>query len=517
MPNRSTDELFQLVRSLDKSEKRMFKLYIKRSAGGDDLKIIRLFDALDAMEEYDEELLLKKNKSIKKQQLSNMKAHLYRQLLSSLRQVKNDSNIDILLNEQMAYARILYNKGLYLQSLKTLDKIKQVAKTYNQYTFQMQALIFEKKIEALHITRSLENRAEQLSHESDEVNTHLTLISSLSNLSLQLYSWYIKLGHARDEKDVAAVKMYFDANLPPHNVQHMQFYEKMYLYQSHCWYGFILQDLLMYYRYTQKWVDLFEAEPIMKTVEAGQYIKGMHNLLSAHFDLNNYDKFDDALKEFETFAASEDANMTPSTHIQTFVYLNTARINKHFLEGTFTEGLTLVPTIEQKLGEFKLHLDRHRILVFYYKIACLYFGSGNNEKAIDYLNRIINWKVDLRTDLQCYARLLHLIAHYELGNYDILEHLIKSVYRFMAKMKNLSVVEEEIFKFIRKSFSLAPSKIIPAFKTLKDKLERYKGNPLETRSFMYLDITGWLESKIQNIPVEQVRRNRFLCGRKGKG
>jgi len=34
---------------------------------------------------------------------------------------------------------------------------------------------------------------------------------------------------------------------------------------------------------------------------------------------------------------------------------------------------------------------------------------------------------------------------------------------------------------------------------------------------MYLDITGWLESKIQNIPVEQVRRHRFLSGRKGKG
>lgn len=517
MPNRLTDELFQLIRSLDKSEKRMFKLYLKRSAGSDDLKVIRLFDALDGMEEYDEELLLKKNKSIKKQQLSNMKAHLYRQVLSSLRQLKSDNNIDIVLNEQMAYARILYNKGLYLQSLKTLDKIKQTAKANNQLTFQVQALIFEKKIEALHITRSLENRAEQLSHESDIANAHLSLLNSLSNLSLQLYSWYIKLGHARDEKDVMAVKMFFDANLPPHNKQQMQFYEKMYLYQSYCWYGFILQDLLMYYRYTQKWVNLFEAEPFMKAVEPGQYIKGMHNLLSAHFDLNNFEKFEEALQQFERFAKSDDADMNPNARIQTFVYLNVARINKHFLEGTFTKGLTLVPTIEAKLGEFKLQLDRHRVLVFYYKFACLYFGSGNNEKAIEYLNKIINWKVDLRTDLQCYARLLHLIAHFELGNYDILEHLIKSVYRFMAKMKNLSVVEEEIFKFIRKSFTLAPGKIIPAFKNLKDKLERYKGNPLETRSFMYLDITGWLESKIQNIPVEQVRRNRFLCGRKGKG
>jgi hypothetical protein len=322
------------------------------------------------------------------------------------------------------------------------------------------------------------------------------------------------MGHARDEKDVAAVKMFFEANLPVYNLSQIGFYEKMYLYQSYCWYGFILQDLLMYYRYTQKWVDLFNKHPEMIKVETVQYIKAMHNLLSAHFDLNNYNKFAATLNQFEQFAQSPEGESNANNRIQTFVYLNIARINKHFLNGTFTEGLQLVPYIEEKLEEYKLQLDRHRALVFYYKIASLYFGSGDSATAIDYLNKIINLKVDLRTDLQCYARLLHLIAHYELGNYNLLEYLVKSVYRFMANMKNLSVVEEEIFKFLRKSFTLRPSQVIPAFKALKEKLERYQGNPLETRSFMYLDIISWLESKIQQVPVQQVRRQKFLQGRK---
>src|SRR6266498_2246734 len=501
MPNRNTDELFQLVKSLETSEKRLFKLYVKRLSGNGELKTLVLFDALDKMNEYDETFLLKKHKSIKKQQLSNMKAYLYKQILASLRQAKDDTNIDIQLNEQMGYARILYNKGLYMQALKVLDKIKQLARANYQVTFQLQALIFEKKIEALHITRSMENRAEELSHEVENVNTHLTVLNKLSNLSLQLYSWYIKMGHARDEKDVSAVKMFFAANLPEHDLRKMSFYERMYLYQSYC-------------RYAQKWVNLFEHEPSMKKIETVQYIKGMHNLLSAHFSLNNFEKFDEALKEFEKFEVSYHGTMNINARIQTFVYLYTEKINKHFLEGTFTEGLELVPCIEKRLEEYSLNLDRHRVLIFYYKIACLYFGSGNNEKAIEYLNKIINWKVDLRTDLQCYARLLHLIAHYELGNYALLEYLIKSVYRFMAKMKNLSVVEEEIFRFLRKSFSLAPDKIIPAFKLLKEKLQRYQGNPLETRSFMYLDIIAWLECKIRNVPVQKVRREKFLAGRR---
>lgn len=516
MPNRSADILFQLIKSLEKGEKRNFKLYVKRNSASEDLKIVQLFDALDKMEVYDEAVLLKKHKSIKKQQLSNSKAHLYKQILASLRLIEDGGNIDIRLHEQLDFARILYNKGLYLQSLKVLDKLKEVAKAHQQITYQLQAIIFEKKIEALHITRSMENRAEELSKESDDISASLSLISKLSNLALELYSWYIKHGHARDTKDVHAVQKFFDTHLPSFEFEALEFYEKLYLYQSYCWYGFILQDLLMYYRYTKKWVDLFEDMPVMKVNETGQYIRGMHNLLSAQFNLNNYEKFDEYLKIFEAFSVSQDGTMNANARIQTFVYLHIAKINKYFLEGTFTEGLALVPYIEEKLIEYQLHLDRHRVLVFYYKIACLYFGSGNNEKAIDYLNKIINWKVDLRTDLQCYARLLHLIAHYELGNFELLEYLVKSVYRFMAKMKNLSVVEEEIFSFIKKSFTIAPQKLIPAFETLKEKLQQLQGNPLESRSFMYLDIIAWLESKIEGMPVQEVRRKIFLQGRKPK-
>lgn len=514
MPNRNTDELFQLIKSLDKTDKRNFKLSVKRAESNADLKTIILFDALDKMDEYNEMVLLKKNSSISKQQLSNVKAALYKQILASLHLHKDDENIDMLLNEQMAYARILYNKGLYHQSLKVLDKCKQLAKTYNQLTFVMQAVFFEKKIEALHITRSMENRAETLASESEDVMKRIHLINTFSNLSLQLYSWYIKAGHARDEKDVQAVQTFFTQHVPIYKEPELGFYEKLYLYQSYCWYSFILQDLLMYYRYAQKWVQLFEQHRDMILVETGQYIKGLHNLLSAHFDLNNYEKFNETLQQFENFALSKTARSTTNSVIQTFVYLHIAKINKHFLEGTFTEGLKLVPYIEETLEDYKLHLDRHRILVFYYKIASLYFGSDDNDKAIDYLNKIINWKVDLRTDLQCYARLLHLIAHYELGNFQLLEYLTKSVYRFMGKMKNLSVVEEDIFLFIKQSFSLSPSQIIPAFQQLKTKLEKHKGNPLETRSFMYLDIIAWLESKIKGVPVQDIRRARFRSGRK---
>lgn len=65
MPNRSTDPLFQLIQSLEKSEKRNFKLYATRNSSSEELISIQLFDALDKMDTYDEGILLSKTNALR--------------------------------------------------------------------------------------------------------------------------------------------------------------------------------------------------------------------------------------------------------------------------------------------------------------------------------------------------------------------------------------------------------------------------------------------------------------------
>jgi len=514
MANRFADALFQLIHSLQKSEKRNFKLYIKRSSGKEDLKIIQLFDAIDKLNEYDEKQLLKKMPAITKTQLANLKTHLYKELLASLRIIKTTDSIDMQLHEQLDYARILYNRGLYMQSLKILEKVKELSQAYFQDSLLGQAISLEKKIETLHITRSMKDRPERLTEEAIEVNERRKNITKLSNLALQMYSWYVKYGHARNEDEEKKVKKYFIQNLPSNARMLSGFYERLYLYQSSCWYGFICQDFLRYYRYAQKWIDLFNEYSVMITVEPGHYIKGMHNILNAHFDLRNYKGFALALHHFEEFAVSPVANQHENFKVQTFIYLYTAKINQHFMHGTFKDGLSLVPYIEDKLNEYALYFDNHRVLVFNYKIATLFFGSGDYATCIDYLHRIINDNVDLRYDIQCYARLLHLLAHYELGNFDIMDSLIKSVYRFMTKMETITVIEEEIFKFLRSSFKLSRRELRPGLEKLLRTIKQFEKSRFETRSLAYLDIISWLESKVYEKPMSEVIHEKYLASKR---
>lgn len=511
MPNRSADALFQLIHSLRKSEKRNFKLYARRNSAASDLKIVQLFDALDKQSAYDEEALLKKHPTLKRQQLPNLKSHLFKQILGSLRLLEANTNIELQIREQMDYARILYNKGMYHQSLKALEKLREMAEEYHQTGQLTEIMAMERQIEMLHITRSLKDRAEELVADINVTNEHWMKESRLGNLALQLYGWYINNGLARNEADEVEINAFFKSRLTEDLLYPETFYEKLNYFQSYCWYAFIRQDYLMYYRYTSKWVSLFRDNQEMIQIETGNYLKAMHNLLNAHFNLRNFEGFSQAIAWFEEFSKSGIIEENENNRIQAFVYLYIAKINRHFLEGTFDDGLKLVDEIVPRLDEYELYLDQHRTLIFYYKIASLYFGVGDFGKSIDYLNDIINRKVTLRTDLQCYSRLLHLIAHYELGNFQLLEYLTKSVYRFMAKMQNLSRVEEAIFSFLRSTFYMSARELQPEFARLLNTIRKFEANKFEMRAFAYLDIISWLESKVDEKPIVEVIREKYLA------
>jgi tetratricopeptide (TPR) repeat protein len=299
--------------------------------------------------------------------------------------------------------------------------------------------------------------------------------------------------------------------LPANTAAINGFYEKLYLYQSYCWYAYIRQDFLMYYRYGQKWINLFDENKVMMSVETGHYVKAYHDLLNAHFVLRNFKEFENTLEKFEQFAKSDVANVHDNFRTHTSIYINTARLNYYLMKGDFSKGLHIVPDIVCKLKEYSLFVDSHRILVFNYKIAMLYFGAGNYSTAIDFLHKIINDnQPGLRNDLQCYARLMHLLCHYEMGNEEILESLIKSVYRFMARMKNLTVVEEEIFKFLRHSAKVSAKQLKPELEKFLNKIKHLEKNRFETRSFAYLDIISWAESKVYGKPMSEIIHNKYL-------
>lgn len=509
MTKEQKDNLFVLIKSLSKSEKRQFKLYVGRLGVNEDSKFLTLFNILDKLPKYDEDFIIKKG-FVKKQQLSNLKAHLYKQILISLRLNPSHQNARIQIREQLDFATILYHKGLYKQSLKILDKAKSQALINEEKNIAYEIIELEKVIESQYITRSIGSRADELTIQAKELSQQNVLASKLSNLSLQLYGLFLKIGYVKNDEEYNEVKTYFENRLPEYDISTMGFREKLWLYKSYLWYSFLIQDFLSCYKYSKKWVDLFFAHPNMITLNPVFFLKGNQYLLEALFFTRDHKRFKETLTNLEKVTTSNSFPKDENIEGLIFLYINTNKFNLHFMEGSFHDGLHLIPEVLEGLKKHKPRIDEHHVMVFYYKIASLYFSIGENKKCIDYLDKIIsNRSLSMREDLLCFSRVLNLVAHYEAGLDYNLDALIKSTYKFLIKMEDLYEVQKEMIKFLKGLGDIYPHELKAEFIKLHKKLKQFEEHPYERRAFLYLDVISWLESKIENKPVNEIIRDKF--------
>ncbi|RNC88310.1 MAG: hypothetical protein ED556_03760 [Winogradskyella sp.] len=515
MTKAQKDNLFLLIKSLTKSEKRQFKLYVGRLGVNSDSKFLNLFNLLDKSSQYDEAAILKAD-IVKKQQLANVKAHLYKQILISLKLNPSHQNIRSQIREQLDFASILYHKGLYKQSLKLLDKSKEVAIKNEEKNLAYEIVELEKIIETQYITRSISGRADELSIQAKELSRLNVITSKLSNLSLQLYGIFLKTGYAKNEEEANEITTYFNNRLPEYSIKELGFREKLWLYKVYLWYSFLLQDFKNCYKYASKWVNLFYENPSMIRLNPVFFLKGNNYLLEALFFIGNREKFKNALSKLEEIKNGNSLPKDENVEALSFLYINLNKVNLHFMDGSFDEGLELIPKIEGELTGYKNRIDEHHAMIFYYKFASLHFGAGNNKKCIEYLDRIIsNKSLSMREDLLCFSRVLNLVAHYEAGLDYHLESLLRSTYKFLIKMNDLHEVQKEMIKFIRGLQDIYPHDLKKAFKKLHETLKTYEEHPYERRAFLYLDIISWLESKIENKQVGEIIRNKYLLKQNG--
>ena len=510
MTNAHKDALFVLVKSLSKSEKRQFKLYVGRLGVNTDAKFLALFNLLDKLKTYDESAILESG-IVKKTQLSNLKAHLYKQILVSLRLNPVNQNIRVQIREQLDFATILYQKGLYKQSLKILDKVKGIAIDNEEKNIAYEIVELEKIIETQYITRSIPDRADELVKQASKLSEQNVMTSKLSNLSLQLYGMMLKVGYVRNDEDLGRVRRYFAEHLPDYKIEDLGFRERLWLYKAHLWYSFLIQDFLSCYKYSSKWVDLFYENRKMIYLNPVFFLKGNHYLLESLFYVKYSSQFKETLEKMESIVGDKDFSKNDNISSLAFLYIYSNKLNLHFLEGTFDKGLYLVKIIEYGITKHSDRIDPHHIMIFYYKIACLYFGIGDNKTCIKYLKKIIdNKNLKMREDLMCFARVLSLVAHYEAGMDYHLEIQLKSTYKFLIKMNDLGAVQKEMIKFLRKLGDIYPHELKGEFQSLYDELKKYEDHPYEKRAFLYLDILSWLESHLQNKPVGQIIREKAL-------
>lgn len=505
-----SDQLYNLIHSLSKGEKRFFKLYAARFTNPSEKKFIVLFNAIEKQKVYDEKKILEKHKALNPAQFSNMKGHLYYQVLKSTKLCNSSGLENIKITELLDYGRILYNKCLYKECVKMIDKAKAMAEKNDRSVLLYEILELEKLV----IPKTLESgnaeRVEVLIERTNHVADSIRNINIFSNLSLRLNAFYVQTGFIKGPKDLELVSNFFQASLPKYTESELSFQEKVYLFYSFVGYYFFIQDFANGYKYAKKWVALFDEQPEMKRHKLELYIRALNSLLAVQNKLYKYKEFAEIQKQLIAIKRDKSLVLTENINLNLFKAIYVHEINRHFMLGEFKSGTRVVAALESELNKFIPRLDKHSVLLLYYKIACLYIGSGNYKTAIKWLNQINNEKeINLREDIHSFTRILLMVCHFELGNDYLLESSIRSTYRYFRKKGELSRYQKYILNFLRHLFADPSARNLKKqFEGLKQQMLSLEKKKFEKRAFMYFDIISWLESKLEGRSVQEIIKKK---------
>src|ERR1700740_700633 len=221
------DSLFNLINSLNKSEKWQFKVYANRLNKSGDKIFVEAFDIISKQKEYNESALLS-IKKIKNSQVPNVKQNLYKQILASL------SNGSVMSRENLVaryveHAKFLYNKCLYNDCLIIIEKAKKAARENYQLIMLLELLELEKSAIIQTSDENISERIDKSVEEISEVARQLQNINRFSNLSVRLTAFYQHVGFIRNNEDLKSVRDYYNANFPEFNIRNLSELEQLYL------------------------------------------------------------------------------------------------------------------------------------------------------------------------------------------------------------------------------------------------------------------------------------------------
>ena len=507
--NEKREGVFDLVKLMSKAEKRNFKLYATRLGCNEGAKFLLLFDCFDTMEQYSEAKVLAMCPTISKQQLPNLKAHLYKQILTSLRMLGVQHSMALDIREQVDFVKILFDKGLYNEAQKMLDKVEKRVKECEMVPALLDVVELQRQLKVLSYSSEMTQAADQTAKAAVIISEKITNVASLSRLAVQCYALHQNLGFARSQKDLDRLDGYFKPRIEAFEGKQMNFTERFYFYQAKAWYYYICHKTAHSYRYALKWVAHFAARPDMKELMYDGYMRGYSQVLDGMFLMHKYSAFVRTLEEFEKESQTLGTLNDNAAMISQGI-LFTGQLNKCLMSGTYKDGLWIAKNIDSYLKKYGNRLTLHEKMPLYYKVASLYFGDGNYTKCIEYLSYIISVKDhNIRRDLQCYARMLNLMALYDAGLDFNIDYQIRSVYSFIVKMKDMTEMKDELLSFFKSFGNINALDLKKELKVLYERLTPYESHPYERRTFYYIDLLSWLESKIYDKSMGEIVRAKF--------
>lgn len=485
------EELHTIIQSLTRSEKRYFKLFCKRESSGSNY--LKLFDAIDQQEEYDEaEIREKFKEETFVRQLHVTKNYLQKVILKSLRNYHSGVSKKVKVNDLLQNVEILFSKELYELALRQLKKTEKIAGEFELLNGLIEVGEWKRKIVQVLNPNQIGSIQEAIDMQGKTIermnnkNEYWRLASGFTK------NFFIggngKKNHPLLEDSEKALTLeakvlYFNTNY----LRYLQENNHMKAEES-----------------LQKLVKMLEEQPIRMQEDPSLYISSLNNLLSYLVFDGRYKEALEQIQKAKGFY--EGWQITSENRPLVKQMLRTLNIEMEIYRDKkmFDEKIDFIENTEDFLTANEARIPREYLFSFWFQLASIHFMRKDFRRALQWNNRLLNSsQTQVRSDLHIQCRMLNLMIHLEQKNLTVLRYYVDSSRRFMKRMKEVHPFEKVLFRFFVKIGRIPESDFGDAFRELNEQLFFKDGESLiPSDALGYIDYKEWIEGKLNGGTVK---------------
>jgi hypothetical protein len=503
----TSDDLFRLIKALNKSEKGYFKKFAAKNATGSKQNYIYLFEAIDSMESYDENLLKKKLKDASLlRQLAVYKVYLFNLILKALNLYGAYENSESQLNEMLSNIRILTSKHLYREARKIIRKAKELAYKFDKHKFIMELLASERHILMLAPQKNITEKRSQIFREQMDLIERIREFYDYNYLCDRMTILVDNEADFSSGENSARLEEIISDKLITSPSGFRGYYAQMNYYHTLLIYSGTRgnnEDIL---KHLKNQIAHDEANRQFIGENPQNYVYALINLLLYSNYAKDHAEAERTMAKLESVKKRLKGKIPRENEIQILFHASNIEMLIYEKNCDMQAGRNKIKQIEEDLKTFGNDVPFHIKSLMYVNIACFSIIDENYTAALKYLNKILNTpELSARADVNIISKVLELVVHYEMNNFDLIEYLLNSAKKILKNQGGVSKTAQLLLKFFSSIIKLSRDEHSKSFDELVFSLKRAgDGGVLMS----YFDFISWAQSRVSGIKMVDVLKNK---------
>jgi len=443
MPKPPSTDLFDLIHSLSSAEKRNFSVQVKNKSNKD-LAYYRLFSLIEKMDEYDEAELIKSLKSNKEEDhLAFKKIHLHKIILESLNKFHRKSGPEEEVLNLLQNLKILYDRGLYWQSEKIVNKIQKLCLDYDLKEYQVVLLKWQ-RIMTLHMHNSeSKKKVDSISEQervSSLVNAELQTLHQLQS-NIEVWEQVINVADTlRFGSDLTKNANKFRKDIEKKLTDSsLSFISRIRLFHSEFMLSYLIDKSIESEKYVDEWEQLWSNNPKMKVPYFRNYLVSLNIVLTHFVDTNKPKKCEPLFNILLEFTESRNKEVSFINKCKAYSFYYKNYIIQTVKSEAYQEAIDSFEKPQTKLYFEHFELFKKSQVLLALTVSNYFLG---NYKAV--AKAMVFSQADAHANqkaLLSEIRVLYYLSQYHLDNISTLEHILAS-----ADLRTINQLEEYPFE-----------------------------------------------------------------------